>query len=373
MKLGVADAAIAPQWLTRWSQTLAVAGGASSLWVPDHLINALPRSLWKREYNGITAIVPRADAFLEPSTLLGWLAAKNRLTRLQLGTSVTDAGRRNPAVTAQAFATLHLLTKGRAVLGIGTGERENNVPYGVPWERPVSRFEEAVSVIRDLWSSDGRPVTRAGRFFPLQDAVFDVPPYRGTRPPIWIAAHGPRMLEITGRLGDGWMPAWPQTAKVYGERLQTIRDAAENAGRADHHIVASGWFFVFTGPTKGIVDDLLDSPLARALALTIPGEEWSRYGGEHPCGADFSGLQDLLPHLLDEQTVLDYGRRVPDGLLRESFFTGTPNEIVERFAEYRDQGLEHPILLNAAPYVRFLKGAPSHACLVQIMRQMRRL
>jgi phthiodiolone/phenolphthiodiolone dimycocerosates ketoreductase len=373
MKLGFADTAIVPPWLTRFSQGLAVAGGASSLWVPDHLINVLPRSLWKRRYNGMTAIVPRADAFLEPATLLGWMAAKNRLTRLSLGTSVTDAGRRNPAVTAQAFATLHLLTRGRAILGIGTGERENNAPYGVAWTAPVGRLEEAVEVIRALWSSDGRPVSRPGRFFPLEDAVFDVPPYRGTRPPIWIAAHGPRMLDITGRLADGWMPAWPQTAKLYGERLQTIRDSAQRVGRPAEGIVASGWFFVITGPTKGLVDDLVDSPLARALALTVPGEEWARFGGEHPCGPDFTGLQDLLPHLLDEATALDYGRRVPDGLVRESFFTGTPNEVVERFAEYRDQGLEHPILLNAAPYFRFVKGAPSHACMIQIMRQLRRL
>ena len=58
---------------------------------------------------------------------------RNRLGRLRLGISVTDASRRNPAVTAQAAATLHLLTRGRAILGIGVGEREGNEPYGVDW------------------------------------------------------------------------------------------------------------------------------------------------------------------------------------------------------------------------------------------------
>ena len=75
--------------------------------------------------------------------MLGHLAARNRLGRLRLGVSVTDTGRRNPAVTAQAAATLHLLTRGRAILGIGTGEREGNEPYGVDWSKPVARFEEA--------------------------------------------------------------------------------------------------------------------------------------------------------------------------------------------------------------------------------------
>jgi phthiodiolone/phenolphthiodiolone dimycocerosates ketoreductase len=54
--------------------------------------------------------------------MLGHLTARNRLGRLRLGVSVTDTGRRNPAVTAQAAATLHLLTRGRAILGIDTGD-----------------------------------------------------------------------------------------------------------------------------------------------------------------------------------------------------------------------------------------------------------
>jgi phthiodiolone/phenolphthiodiolone dimycocerosates ketoreductase len=69
---------------------------------------------------------------------------------MRLGVAVTDTGRRNPAVTAQAVASLHLLTRGRAVLGIGTGERESNAPYGVDWSKPVARFEEALATIRAL-------------------------------------------------------------------------------------------------------------------------------------------------------------------------------------------------------------------------------
>jgi alkanesulfonate monooxygenase SsuD/methylene tetrahydromethanopterin reductase-like flavin-dependent oxidoreductase (luciferase family) len=77
--------------------------------------------------------------------MLGHIAARNRVGRLRLGVGVTDSGRRNPAVTAQAAATLHLLTRGRAILGIGPGEREGNEPYGVDWSKPVARFEEAQS------------------------------------------------------------------------------------------------------------------------------------------------------------------------------------------------------------------------------------
>jgi phthiodiolone/phenolphthiodiolone dimycocerosates ketoreductase len=95
----------------------------------------------KPKYIGAARLTPKVDANLEPWTVLGHLAARNRLGRMRLGIGVTDTGRRNPAVTAQAAATLHLLTRGRAILGIGTGEREGNEPYGVDWSKPVARFE----------------------------------------------------------------------------------------------------------------------------------------------------------------------------------------------------------------------------------------
>lgn len=177
-----------------------------SFWLPDHLNSPWPRSIATPKYVGAARIVPKTDAHLEPWTVLGHLAAPSRLGRLRLGIGVTDAGRRNPAVTAQAAATLHLLTRGRAVLGIGTGERENNEPYGVDWSKPVARFEEAVATIRALWDSGGDLVTRDSPYFPLRNAVFDLPPYRGRWPEIWIVSHGPRMLRVTGRYADAWFP-----------------------------------------------------------------------------------------------------------------------------------------------------------------------
>src|SRR4029077_4255161 len=103
---------------------------------------------------------------------LGYLAAKNRFARMRLGVGVTDARRRNPAVTAQAAATLHLLTRGRAILGIGTGEREGNEPYGVDWSKPVARTIEALATIRALWGSGGQLVNRDSPYFPLRNALF---------------------------------------------------------------------------------------------------------------------------------------------------------------------------------------------------------
>ena len=176
----------------------AALAGVETYWIPDHLNSLVPRSIAVPKYVGLARLVPDVDVACEPWTLLGQVAGWNRIGRLRLGVAVTDGGRRNPAVTAQAAATLHLMSRGRAILGIGVGEREGNEPYGVDWSRPVARFEEALATIRALWDSGGELVSRDSEFFPLRKALFALPPYRGEYPPIWVAAHGPRMLHITG-------------------------------------------------------------------------------------------------------------------------------------------------------------------------------
>jgi phthiodiolone/phenolphthiodiolone dimycocerosates ketoreductase len=101
----------------------AVAAGLDAYWVGDHLNALFPRSIYTPEYVGVAKVAPKVDACLEPWTLLGHLASRTRFGRVRLGVGVTDASRRNPAVTAQAAVTLHLITRGRAILGIGVGER----------------------------------------------------------------------------------------------------------------------------------------------------------------------------------------------------------------------------------------------------------
>lgn len=262
----------------------AVSSRIDSLWVPDHLNAMLARTVATPMNLGMARLVPKVDAYLEPWTILGHLAARNRLGRLRLGIGVTDAGRRNPAVTAQAAATLQLLTRGRAILGIGAGEREGNEPYGVDWHRPVGRFEEAIATIRALWDSRGELVTRDSPYFPLRDAIFAVPPYRGRWPQIWVAAHGSRTLGITGRYGDAWFPGFPQTAQDYANRLHVVRTAASNAGRDPMSILPAVWLFVITGRSTDDVDAVLDSDIARSFALNISADFWARHGAEHPFG-----------------------------------------------------------------------------------------
>ena len=190
--------------------------GADSYWLPDHLNAFLPRAVMTPKYSGIARLVPDADAFLEPWTTLGSLAGRHRFSRIRFGTCVTDTGRRNPAVTAQAAATLHLMTRGRAILGIGTGEREGNEPYGVDWSKPVARFEEALATIRALWNSNGQLVSRDSELFPLRNAIFTLPPVKGS----W-----PRDLDRLARTADAARDGSLRRCVVPGGDLQprTVR------------------------------------------------------------------------------------------------------------------------------------------------------
>jgi phthiodiolone/phenolphthiodiolone dimycocerosates ketoreductase len=103
-----------PKPLIQADYMTGLAAGADSFWVADHLNSVLPPSMWKPKYVGAARIIPKMDAHVEPWTMLGYPAGHNKVGRMTLGVAVTDTGRRNPAVTAQAAVTLQHLTRGRA-------------------------------------------------------------------------------------------------------------------------------------------------------------------------------------------------------------------------------------------------------------------
>ena len=378
LRLGIMDPLIAARpfadTFTRASYLGAVAARVDSFWVPDHLNALFPRSLWTPKYSDAAKIVPMADAVLEPWTMLGHIAARNRLRRMHLGIGVTDTGRRNPAVTAQAAATLHLLTRGRTILGIGPGEREGNEPYGVDWSKPVARFEEALATIRALWDSKGELVNRDSAFFPLRNAVFDLPAYKGTRPEIWIAGHGPRMLRAVGRYGDGFFPAFPHSPQEYAQRLEAVRTAASDAGRDPMKIVPAMWMMTLAGRTPDAVDEALECEVIRAFGLNASDEFFAKYGAQHPLGVGHTGAQDLLPHALGEQEALSYIKKIPTEVVRNGLLVGTPGEIADRVAEWRDCGVRYLVLANIGVMQRHLRsGLASTVAFAQAVRRLKKL
>src|SRR5262249_58418840 len=97
-------------------------------------------------------------------------------------------------------------------------------------------------------------------------------------------------------------------------------------------------------------------------------------GAEHPLGAGFSGVHDLLPQTMDAGTALEYTRRVPPSLIREFTLAGTPAQILEQLAEWRDQGMAYPVLLNMGLLQPSLRtGLMSNVAFVRLLRGIRRL
>jgi len=191
--------------------------GFDLCWIPDHLTD-----------------IPPPTVVLDAFTTMSYVGSHTK--RIRVASGVTDTQRVHPAKTANIMATLDNITNGRAVLGIGAGEVMNTKPYGIPWESSdvrIKRVEEAIRVIRLLWSSSySNPVSFRGECFNLENAHLDLAPVQKPSPPIYIGAyHSTKMLKIVGELADGWYPAFYYTVDGYRERLGVIREAAKRAGR----------------------------------------------------------------------------------------------------------------------------------------------
>ncbi len=319
--------------------------GVETIWYSDHFLHWFPPGVWTQD------LVPHAvpgstpHVFLDPTVLMATVAQHTQ--RVRLATGVTDAVRRHPAVIAQTFLTLDHVTRGRSVLGIGVGEAENIVPFGLPYERTASRLIEAVEVIRLLWSTP-EPVSFDGDHFRLRDAIMGARPYGDAPPEIWMASHRPRVLAATGRLADGWFPVILD-ADEYAARLAELRAASVAAGRPADAVRAGLYAWLVLADTADEAERLLDeSLLLRLVALTAPAEEFERAGSAHPLASRW-GLLDFVPTELTRDEALAAAAAVPAEVMRRYFMHGTPDQVAARLATFRGAGLEHVDLVDVAP------------------------
>ncbi|MBE3014428.1 LLM class flavin-dependent oxidoreductase [Microbispora sp. NEAU-D428] len=175
---------------------------------------------------------PYLPAFLDSWTLLSTLAG--RTERVRLFPDVVNLPLRPPAVLARAAASLDILSGGRVELGLGSGAFWDGIAaMGGPRHSPgeaVDALEEAVAVLRALWTPGDEGVRLDGRHYRLDGAR------PGPFPPhpigLWLGAYKRRMLELTGRLGDGWVPSSGYAAPgELGAMSEILDAAAERAGR----------------------------------------------------------------------------------------------------------------------------------------------
>jgi alkanesulfonate monooxygenase SsuD/methylene tetrahydromethanopterin reductase-like flavin-dependent oxidoreductase (luciferase family) len=242
-----------PDWWLESARRLDEAGFAG-LWSWDHFIGRGDKT------------VPVVEAW----TILTLAAAQTR--QASVGPFVTNVMNRHPALVARMASTLHIGSGGRLVLGIGIGGApKEHEAYGMEFpdapER-VARLEEAVAVIRALWT--GGPVTRPSPFYPLRDAyAFPVPE---PPPPIIVGGETRPGAALAARIGDGWTTFDDN----FEQHMPIYLEALEEAGRsrAEQTVIVG-----FQGSTwDKDASTVLDSPWVHR-----PREEWERW---REAGAD---------------------------------------------------------------------------------------
>lgn len=147
--------------------------GFDDIWLPDHYFA-------RDTYSALTLIADRTD-------------------RVRLGPGVASPYLRHPALLASVTATLGEISDGRAVLGIGPGGFEFPTHLQMSIPKPLSATREAIELIRELWG--GGRASYEGEAFSLESAAIDF--YDTFDAPIYMAARGPRMLGLSGRIADG--------------------------------------------------------------------------------------------------------------------------------------------------------------------------
>ncbi len=240
-----------PRWWLESADRLDAAGYAG-VWSWDHFVGRGDKT------------VPVVEAW----TMLAMTAARTK--DVTVGPFVMNVMNRHPALVARMASTLQIASGGRLILGIGIGGApKEHEAYGIDFpdapER-VARLEEAVAVMRALWT--GGPVTRDSPYYPLRDAYAH--PVPDPPPPIIVGGETPAGARLAGRIGDGWTAFddnFEQNLPLYLESLE-----ATGRDRAGQRVQVG-----FQGDWQRH-DSIADSPW-----VTEPRDAWSRW---QAAGAD---------------------------------------------------------------------------------------
>jgi F420-dependent oxidoreductase-like protein len=309
------------------------------------------------------AVVPEAYAF-DAVSQLGYLAAKT--STVELASGILPIYTRTPSLLAMTAAGLDFLSDGRFRLGIGTsGPQVIEGFHGVAFDAPLDRTREVVEICRQVWRRERLNYT--GKHYQLP-----LPPARGTglgkalriinhpvreQIPISIAALGPKNVELTAEIADGWQPVF-----FYPEKAQSVWGHALRAGHAKRD-PALGALDVMVGASLAIGDDVEDR-LARVkpqLALYIGGmgaktrNFYHRLATRYGFGEVANRIQELY---LDGRKNEAIGA-VPDELVRRVSLIGPRGFIAERLAAFAESGVTtlvvNPVTTDRNDSVRYVE------------------
>ena len=271
------------------------------------------------------------DAF----TVLTMIACNTQ--NIRLATGIVNVFSRTPALIAQTIASLDILSKGRAILGLGSsGQVVVEGWHGVPFDSPVARTREYVEIIRKALS--GAPVNHQGKFYQMERFRMISPPVQ-ERLPIYIASLGPKNVALTGEVADGWLPVWLNRERISDFKEQ-INAGAAKSGRSVSDVTVAPYLMCYTSDSP---EDLAHGAgLLRAhMAYYIGGmgtfyfESFSRAG--------FATEAQAIREAWNSKNRDQAAAAVSDRMLESVTVLGDAQQCRDQMAKFRQAGVDMPV------------------------------
>jgi alkanesulfonate monooxygenase SsuD/methylene tetrahydromethanopterin reductase-like flavin-dependent oxidoreductase (luciferase family) len=245
-------------------------------------------------------------------------------TRVRLGTGIVNVFSRSPAVLAMAAASVDEIARGRMILGLGTsGERVIERWHGIANERPLPRLAETVETVRAILSGAKRDT------FALKIAPRPVP--------IWVASLTPAGLALAGRLADGWMGYFSGPASGADDRARVERALAAS-GRPRSAFTMAPYVYA------AVADDLAEARAVLRRHIAFYVGSMGRFYREQLARHGHREVGDEIVRLVAERRGDEARALVTDELVDEYALVGPEARVRERLDDYRDAGVDLPIV-----------------------------
>jgi 5,10-methylenetetrahydromethanopterin reductase len=256
-------------------------------------------------------------------------AALSVTHRLVVGLGIMPAVARNAAFTAMEIAAVAELYPARITIGLGHGMAGWMRQIGAYPRSPLTALAEHIQAIRALLT--GETVSLTGDYVQLDGVRLDHPP--ANAPPVLAGVRGPRSLELSGRVADGTILAWPLTGPYIAQAREAIEQGRLTAGRTDRHELAGG--------TPISVDP--DPRRARdAVRAAVAAELAGPTGSIH---IEPLGIADEVKQLLAAAgSVEGFAADLPDRWIDQLVIAGDLTQCADRIVSLADQGIDHVIL-----------------------------
>jgi F420-dependent oxidoreductase-like protein len=261
-------------------------------------------------------------------------------SRIKLGTLIATVFSRTPAMMAQSAASLDVISDGRLILGLGTsGPAVVSNWHGQTWRQPTRRMREYVEIVRMALA--GKRVDYDGELFSLKGFRLRNSPLRASVP-IMIASLGPRSVEQTGEIADGWLPIFPSLSLLKEGRRLLLQGAQHSGRTMDDFEIAPGILTAVSDDDPRAVRDL-----ARAHVAFYVGGMGTFY-------ADLVARQGFPEETA--RIALEWSKpgrdgrsaaaaAVTDEMLDAMTLVGTRAHVFNRLHEYADAGVTLPIAM----------------------------